>query len=156
MKTHILSLKSTEEKHCIIAIYTDQPDYRLAFLLNQKLNIGLYRSSSIKQKNRTNYTVFEYKEQNHPRQWYLINNHCFVEEELVGDHDLFGEVSHLFQKKHYYVKKYKKVHYFLKIQGDDIYEIIDFIIKEIEQISLIYAMDKLSHDNYLTKKLQVF
>jgi len=153
MKTHLLSFDFTEEKHCIFAIYTDQPDYRLAFLLNQKLNLGLYKSSSIKQKDKTDYTVYE--DQNHPRQWFLVNNHCLVEEEIVGNNDIFGGVPSLFQQKYYYIKKYEKAHYFLKIQGDDIHKMIDFFIDKIQQISLIYAIDELSQDDYLTKKLQV-
>jgi hypothetical protein len=158
MKKHQLSFDSSlEETYHVLAIYTDETDYRLAYLLNQKLQIHLIKSFSIlNHKNKTDFSVFEYEDKIFFNNWYLINNHCLVKNILENSQDLFNQTPISFSQKRYYIKKYKKAHYFLKIETENSKDIIDIIIKRIEEISLIYAVDLISKEKQITKKLQLF
>lgn len=161
MKTHQLFVEEPEDKYQIIAIYTDEQDYRLAFLLNQHLNLQLEKSTSIIDKTKkTNFTVFEYENINLFQNWLLLNNHCFVNSKTntntINTFDLFNEKSTVFEQKKYYLHRYKKANFLLKIIADVDTEYIQNLIETLHRIPQIYAVELILLDKIKNKKLLIF
>lgn len=159
MKTYHLTIKEPEDNYQIIAIYTDEPDYRLAFLLNKHLNLQLVKSTSIIDKTqKTDFTVYEYEDINLFQNWLLLNNHCYVESEIemTSSFNLFNESSTIFKKRKYYFKKYKKAKFLLKIIADTEKSYIQNLIKILHQIPQVYTAELLLLNKIKNKKLLTF
>jgi len=159
MKTHQLSVEEPEDNYQIIAIYTDEQDYRLAFLLNQYLNLQLVKSSSIIDKiTKTDFTVFEYEDTNLFQNWLLLNNHCFVISEINKKKtvDLFNDKPAIFKKKKHYLHTYKKANFLLKLIAEIDEQASQKLIKTIEEIPQIYAVELLLLNKIKNKKLLKF
>lgn len=158
MKRYHLSVEEPENSYQIIAIYTNEQDYRLAFLLNQYLNLQLKKSSSILNKTKkTNFTVFEYEDATLFQNWILLTNYCYVNSKITtNSFDLFKDKPTLFKKKIYYLKKYKKASFLLKLVADKDSEYFNNLIQTLQQIPQIYAADMLFLDKIKNKKLLIF
>ncbi len=158
MKTHQLHLDDIfKESFQIIAIYSDDYDYRVAFLLNKYLNLQLHKSTSIINKSiSAEFSVFEYEDESFYRKWFLLNNHCLIEKEVNNTHDLFTQTSTLSQQKKCYFKDLKAAHYLLKIEGDDSLTFYTDLIKKIQNIPQIYAAELIHLENLKNKKLLIF
>ncbi|HIP47653.1 MAG TPA: IPExxxVDY family protein [Lutibacter sp.] len=159
MKTHQLSVQEPEDNYQIIAIYTDEQDYRLAFILNKHLNLQLVKSASIiDQTKKTDFTVFEYEDTTLFRNWLLLNNHCFVDSKIktTDSFSLFNDRPSIYQQKTYYLKKYKKANFLLKVIADEDVEYTQKLIETLHQIPQIYATEILLLDKIQNKKLLIF
>ncbi len=158
MKTHKLLLNDFfTESYFVLAIYSDEKDYRMAFILNKFLGINLYKSTSIidKEKN-TEFCVFEYDDKSLYRHWFLINNHCFIEKEVNHIHDLFTQNTSLFQQKGFYIKKLKAAHYILKVEIEESSNFKLELLKKIQAIPQIYASELVDLKLLKNKELLIF
>ena len=159
MKKHHLSVEETEDNYQIIAIYTDEQDYRLAFLLNQHLNIKLAKSTSIIDKiKKTDFTVFEYEDTNLFKNWLLLSNQCFVKSKTnsYNTFDLFNDNPAVFEKKAHYLNKYKKINFLLKLIADVDKEHTHNLIDALQQIPQIYTAELILLNKINNKKLLIF
>lgn len=159
MKRHYLSVEEPENSYQIIAIYTDEQDYRLAFLLNQHLNLQLKKSASIHDKTQnTNFTVFEYEDAALFQKWILLTNYSYVNPKItsINSFDLFNDQPTVFTKKTHYLKKYKKASFLLKILAEEDSKYFYNLTQTLQQIPQIYAADMLFLETIKNKQLLIF
>jgi hypothetical protein len=135
-----------DEAYSLLAIHCDLEDYRLAYLLNQFLNINLKRDKADLDFEYTSasYSIYEWEDKEHETMWSLVSNICKKEEDsLVSTGSLFDASSKVI-KIYNLIPEYKRVNYFLKIENDnsnlDIKHIINSIQK-IPQVVTIYDVD---------------
>lgn len=158
MKTHRLRLDDIfEENFQVIAIYCHEQDFRLAFLLNTQLGIQLSKATSIlDQKVGTNFHVFEFQDKTFYRNWFLLNNHSIIEKEVNNNHDLFSQVPSLFQQRAFYIKEFKKAPFLLKIEADENMDYYNDVVKKIDKIPQVYAVELIHLTLLKNKKLLIF
>jgi len=158
MKTHQLHLDDIcEEYFQVLAIYSHEHDYRMAFLLNTHLGIHLHKTTSILNKKvNTEFQVFEYIDKAFYRNWYLLNNHSTTEKEVNNDHDLFTQNTDVFHQKVVYIKELKKAAFLLKIEADEKMDYYKTLVKKIENIPQVYAVELIHLARLKNKKLLIF
>ncbi len=143
MKISSLTDKETfSDDFILIAIYSDEEDYRMAFLLNQFLGIKLINSTAIiTPKDKAEYSIFEYEDKTFLHLWQLLCNHSFVKKEVTSTFDLFSEAVEIYQKKVYYIKELKKARFLLKIIADTKQTYYNDIVKKIKKIPQVYTAE---------------
>jgi hypothetical protein len=135
-----------DEAYSLLAIHCNLEDYRIAFLLNQFLNINLKRCAYDLdfQYTTASYSVYEWEDNKRQAMWNLIGNIFKREEDsLVSSGSLFDATSKVI-KTYNLIPEYKNVNYFLKIENDDHYmnlKNIISIIQKIPQIVTVYDID---------------
>lgn len=145
----------------VIAIHTSLDDYRLAFFLNRALKINLCRNKNevkLEQKNGTFFfTNYIFEEHESTVFWNLIQNEIEIEhKQNTQSQDLFAKSDTEFLTKVYFIPEYKKVNFFIKIEGaKDLYQIKELIstINTIDRISTVYEIDI---DNLKSKNNLIF
>jgi hypothetical protein len=133
-----------DDAYLLLAIYCNLEDYRMAFLLNQFLNINLKRCPYDLDFNHTtaSYSVYEWQDSKRQSMWNLIANIFKHEEDsLVSSGSLFNTTSKVI-KTYNLIPEYKNVNYFLKIENDNQYTNLKSIIAKIQKIpQVITAYD---------------
>lgn len=145
-KTRKLSLDDFfEEDFHLIAIYSEEEDYRMAFLLNYYFGWQLIKSTNLVEiKSDIEFPLFEYKDKTHFRDYYLLNNRQLKKHKQIDSGGLFAEVETIVEKTVNYLKEFPKAGFILKIEADEdeqfYYEFIDKLIK-IPQIYTAELVD---------------
>jgi hypothetical protein len=150
MAVHKLHIDEFDEiDYQLIAIHTSLEDYRLAYYINQNLQITLKKSNcNIQISNKdgeTQFTRFAFEDEKDGISWDLIQNkNDIVLPPQRVNQGLFAESNSNFSTKVYLLPEFKKVDYFLKI--DNSAESIDVAkitgqINKIARISTVYAVD---------------
>jgi hypothetical protein len=131
----------------LLAIHTSIEDFRLAYFLNQKLQLNLSKNTDeIKIKNKEGNTFFSrytFEDIKNDIFWNLIQN----ENEITllqsnSNQGLFTESKNSFITKDYLLPEYKKVNFFLKIENaKETINPTETIIKSIDKISTVYLID---------------
>lgn len=135
-----------DEAYSLLAIHCNLEDYRMAFLLNQFLNINLKRCPHDLdfQYTTASYSVYEWEDNKRQAMWNLIGNIFKREEDsLVSSGSLFDATSKVI-KTYNLIPEYKNVNYFLKIENDDNYinlKSVISIIQKIPQVVTVYDVD---------------
>lgn len=135
-----------DEAYSLLAIHCNLEDYRMAFLLNQFLNINLKRCPHDLdfQYTTASYSVYEWEDNKRQAMWNLIGNIFKREEDsLVSSGSLFDATSKVI-KTYNLIPEYKNVNYFLKIENDDNYmnlKSVISIIQKIPQVVTVYDID---------------
>ena len=110
-----------EADFTLIGIHTSIEDYRLAYLLNTKLNLNLKRrKKDLDFSNTSKFPIFEWEDNKQLNTWNLVSNICKIEtnNRVIGN-SLFndtGKVTETF----YLLPEFKKVNYILKINDDQL------------------------------------
>ena len=144
MPTHSLSLDVFEEEYSLIGIHTTLEDYKLAYLLNEKLGVNLCKSKNDLKFNDTShkasFSIYNYLNEEFDYDWFLIANSSKRENQTESNELLLTS-----ETKTYLISEKKKVDFFIKISGSFDYsftlEIVDKI-KEINHIITSYPIDK--------------
>jgi|SRR6478672_2155614 len=133
----------------LLAIHTSLEDYRLAYFLNQKLQLHLSKSTDeIKIKNREGTTFFSrfiYEDVKNDVFWNLIENENEIT--LKGNNanqGLFTEIKNSFTTKDFLLPEYKRVNFFLKIDNSKetiVPKELLTHVKSIDKISTAYFID---------------
>jgi len=135
-----------DEAYSLLAIHCNLEDYRMAFLLNQFLNINLKRCAYDLdfQYTTASYSVYEWEDNKRQAMWNLIGNIFKREEDsLVSSGSLFEATSKVI-KTYNLIPEYKNVNYFLKIENDDNYmnlKSVISVIQKIPQVVTVYDID---------------
>lgn len=135
-----------DEKYFLIAIHCTIDDYRIAYLLNQYLNIKLKRKLQDLDFKYTDssYSIYEWEDKNQLITWNLVSNVCKKEEEsLTSTGSLFKSQAKII-RIHNLIPEYKKVNYFLKISNDGSFineKTLLHNILVIPQIAAVYNID---------------
>ena len=150
MAIHKLDLDEFDEiDYFLIAIHTSLEDYRLAYLINQKLSINLGKSKNEIQINikegETNFSRFYYYDKEKTISWNLIQNkNEVIQQRKDNSQNLFSNTILEISTKVYLVPEFKKVNYFLKIENDpETMNItkIQSLLNTIDNISTVYTVD---------------
>jgi hypothetical protein len=147
MAIHKLQLEDFDQiDYDLIAIHTTLEDYRLAFKINQQLNILLSKNSNeipieVNKKN-TSFSRFTFEDEEKMMLWDLIQNKQEIELPVpTKSASLFEDKMVATQIN--LITELKKVDYLLKIEHENQIKIKDIIskIKKIETISTVYEVD---------------
>ena len=134
-----------EIDYALIGIHCSIEDYRLAYLLNQHLGLGLRRKAQdIEYVDAYTFSIFEWEDEKRLMMWHLVSNTSKIEvisesdsSSLFTGHDRLIKTNHL-------IPEYNKVNFILKI-GDNpdqrIKKKVLNAIKNIPQIITAYDID---------------
>ena len=133
----------------LLAIHTSLEDFRLAYFLNQKLQLNLSKNNDeVKIKNKegnTFFSRFTFEDIKNDVFWNLIENENEITlKQNNTNQGLFAESENAFTTKDFLLPEYKKVNYFLKIDAPKESVIPTEIvtqIKSIDKISTVYFID---------------
>ena len=133
----------------LLAIHTSLEDFRLAYFLNQKLQLSLSKNNDeIKIKNKegnTFFSRFTFEDIKKDVFWNLIENENEITlKQNNTNQGLFAESKNSFTTKDFLLPEYKKVNFFLKIDAPKesiIPSEIVTLIKSIDKISTVYFID---------------
>lgn len=133
----------------LVAIHCSEEAYKVAYLLNQNLNLCLQRSTSdldfSNELMEVNFPIFEFEDQFQYTHYYLVGNKC--KSKVDGDEDagdLFTETVAERSMVTHLLPEFKNADFFLKIESD--YENIPLrkniaLINEIKQIISAYEVE---------------
>ena len=134
MQIHSLELNDfSDNNYTLIGIHSTLEEYKLAYLLNQKINTRFVRAEYSldfqNKKNNAAFSIYEFINPKFSQSWFLISNQ-FTNNLEVASLGLFpsNEITT------YLIPEKKKVDFFLKLEGDFNY---DYIIKKVEEINSI-------------------
>ena len=109
-----------EDNYTLIGIHTALEDFKLAYLLNQNLDIHFSRASySLDFESNASFSVYNYSNEAYDSDWYLISN-SFTEERT----NALDTIALATETKTYLIPEKKKVDYFIKIVGEPTQETI--------------------------------
>ena len=133
-----------EEEYSLIGIHSTLEDYKLAYLINKKLNTRFFKAKEdlqfTREKKKASFSIYNYENTKYDFDWFLIANSYRRENQTVSNELLLTS-----ETKTYLITENKKVDFFLKICGESEY---DFVmktinsIKSIENIITAYLIDK--------------
>lgn len=128
----------------LIAIHSALEDYRIAFLLNQTLNLKLNRTKEDLDLGKAKYSMFEWEDNNQLITWTLVSNICKIQEGIEDNtKTLFSNEGSII-KTYNLIPEHKSSNYLLKIMHQtDFYkeqEIIDKLLS-IQQIVTAYTVE---------------
>ena len=137
LNSHKLNLNQFSDNYHVIAIHSDLEEFRLAFFLNQKLDINLKRKrkdiSLIEIK--ANYSVFEYLNEAMYLNWIFFSNKSLMSNKLTNEESgLFSQES-FFQNEVSLIKNPKGVDYFLIIENVKNKTYVKKVLKKISEIT---------------------
>ena len=151
MAIHKLVIEDYEEcdTYSLIAIHCTLEDYRLAYLLNSKLNLKLKRRLKELDFSEAKYSIYEWYDKNKLITWNLVSNICKVEQSQNQEsNSLFLNQNHIVTTYNL-LSEFKTVNYFLKINHETEFNKENILIStllSVPQIATAYQID--------TKKLK--
>lgn len=136
LNSHKLNLNQFSDNYHVIAIHSDLEEFRLAFFLNQKLDINLKRKrkdiSLIEIK--ANYSVFEYLNEAMYLNWIFFSNKSLMSNKITNEESgLFSQES-FFQNEVSLINNPKGVDYFLIIENVKNKTYVKKVLKKISEI----------------------
>ena len=145
MQIHSLGFNDLyEDDFSLIGIHTTLEDFKLAYLLNQKLSINFKKSKNeirfSTSENPPSFSYFEYHNIKFDFEWVLIANSSKRENQTEPNELLLTT-----ETKSYLIPEKKKVDFFIKISGELQYHFIAETVdkvKKIDQIITSYPIDK--------------
>jgi hypothetical protein len=147
-----------EPDFTLIGIHTTIEDFRLAYLLNSKLNIQLKRKKQdLDFTNNANYSIYEWEDCKQLITWNLVSNICKVETTNTKlDNSLFsntGGVTETF----FLLPELKKINFLLKI-NDEEFSISKShkIINRIQEIGSVITAYQIEVEKLKSKNNLIF
>ena len=147
MAIHKLQLEDFDQiDYDLIAIHTTLEDYRLAFKINQQLQILLSKNEEeipIEiNKQKTSFSRFTFEDEIGMMSWDLIQNKQEMELPVQAKSNSLFEDNWVTTQVNL-ISELKKVDYFLKIEHDEQINTKEIItkIKKIDSISTVYVID---------------
>lgn len=152
MSTHKLELTLDDDldNSVVVAIHCSEPDYRMAYKINQQLNLKLLREKQdlefVYAEGKAEYPFFYFEDWEQDRQFHLVANstELQVEKPLALSADLFGESVGPKARKVHLLPEIKQADYLLKItstKNNHSENVIVSRINEIAQVITAYVVD---------------
>ncbi len=144
-----------EHEYILIGIHATLEDYRLAFYLNESLNIHLTRESQDLDFSTDNssFSLYKYDCSRTFSKWALIANKYKFNAHVNSENDyLFKEdyqIAHLIQEK-------KQVDFFFKIESDFGKKQINEIIKSVNTIKNVITSYNINPRTLKSKDFLIF
>ena len=137
LNNHRLNLNQFPENYHLIAIHSDLDEFRLAFFLNKKLNIGLKRKINdiYFAEQDANYSQFEFLDDTKYLKWIFFSNKSLVSKKISDeDLSLFGQ-GNIGLNEMNLLSQQKSVDFFLIIENVANKTYINKVLKKISEIS---------------------
>ncbi len=137
-----------DDTYKLIAIHCRLEDYRLAYLLNQNLDLNLERKSDDLDFKylESSYSIFEWNNESQYVTWNLVSNVCKKEEDGLYSTGTLFETKEKVLKTFNLISELNKVDYFIKI-SDEIQNVNENLIlsrlQNIPQIITSYTVNPL-------------
>lgn len=156
MQIHSLNFEDfCEEEYTLLGIHTTLEDYKLAYLLNQKLKTQFTRAKYDldfqNEKNNASFSVYNFENTKYDFDWYLIAN-SYIQQTSNTSNELFFNS----EIKTYLIPEKKNVDFFIKMTGDANYSFIQNTINQIKSISQVITSYAVSTDNLKSKDYLIF
>ena len=136
LNNHKLNLNQFSENYHLIAIHSDLDEFRLAFFLNEKLNISLKRKIndiSLTDYNAI-YSVYEFLDENNYLKWVFFSNKSLVSNKIADEGtNLFSE-ENLVTNEISLINQLNTVDYFLVIENVVNKKYVEKILRKISEI----------------------
>lgn len=158
MAIHKLVIDDFEEDNSfvLIAIHCSIEDYRLAYILNENLNLKLQRKSNDLDFSTASYSIFEWEDVNQLITWNLVSNICKVEEELDSNSSSLFNNQNQVLTTYNLVSEYKAANYFLKINYEANFLKEKAIVNSILSIPQIVTAYSVQPENLKTTTNLIF
>lgn len=156
MQIHSLELDDfSDNNYTLIGIHSTLEEYKLAYLLNQKMNTKFAKANfSLDFENKNNnasFSIFEFINPKFSQSWFLISNQF--------TNRLEGISKGLFETNEittYLIPEKKKVDFFLKLEGDFNYDYIAKKVEEINGINQVITSYKIDPNTLKSKDFLIF
>jgi hypothetical protein len=156
MQVHSLELNDfSDNNYTLIGIHSTLEEYKLAYVLNQKLNTQFVRAEySLDFENKNNnaaFSIYEFINTKFSQSWFLISNQF--------TNYLDGVSTGLFPSNEittYLIPEKKKVDFFLKLEGDFNYDYIAKKVEEINSINQVITSYKIDPNTLKSKDFLIF
>lgn len=162
MAHHKLILdEDMDEPFTLIAIHCSAEDYKLAYLINQKLETRFKRRAVDLDFSSNGlpiaFTLYEFPDFKNHAHYYLVSNTCYsLEVDLKSSQGLFAALISEKGKTHYLLPEFKNVDYFLKIYSDNDSIPIRKILSEINEIKHVISAYIVEVENIKSKNNLIF
>ena len=128
----------------LIAIHCSLEDYRLAYILNNLLNLKLNRNDNDLDVAEAKFPFFEWEDSNQLITWTLISNICRIEQRTNENKGSLFTTRENIVRTHNLIPEHKTSNYLLKISHQTEFfseqEVIDTLLS-IPQIILAYEVE---------------
>lgn len=156
MQVHSLELNDfSDNNYTLIGIHSTLEEYKLAYVLNQKLNTQFVRAKySLDFENKNNnatFSIYEFINTKFSQSWFLISNQF--------TNYLDGISTGLFPSNEittYLIPEKKKVDFFLKLEGDFNFDYIAKKVEEINSINQVITSYKIDPNTLKSKDFLIF
>lgn len=156
MQVHSLELNDfSDNNYTLIGIHSTLEEYKLAYVLNQKLNTRFVRAAySLDFENKNNnatFSIYEFINTKFSQSWFLISNQYsnHLEEISTGLFKTNEITTYLIPEK-------KKVDFFLKLEGDFNYDYIAKKVEEINSLNQVITSYKIDPNTLKSKDFLIF
>ena len=136
LNNHKLNLNQFPQNFHLIAIHSDLDEFRLAYFLNEKLNISLIRRNNDIHlaENNAYYPSYEFLDETKYLKWIFFSNKSLVSElPNVDDNGLFSSRSSVKNEISLLSNK-KQVDYFLIVENVANKSYLEKVLKKISEI----------------------
>lgn len=141
--------------YTLIGIHSILEDYKLAYLLNQQLNIQFSRAhydlDFHNEKNNAIFPLYQYINEKLDHEWYLISN-VFKEKSTPIEKGLFKESDTIT----YLISEKKKVDFFIKLEGNFDEKMITQFVEIINNIKQVITSYIIETDSLKSKEFLIF
>jgi len=156
MQIHSLDLEDfCEDNYTLIGIHTALEDFKLAYLLNNNLDIHFSRAKFNldfeSKESKASFSIYEYVNEKYDFDWYLIANSFAEEKRNVNDTLAFST-----ETKTYLIPEKKGVDYFIKIVGESNQELIYKTVNEIKKINQVVTSYIVDTNTLKSKDFLIF
>ena len=131
--------------YAIIGIHCSIEDYRLAYLLNQYLNLKLKRKLlDIEYDDTSSYSIFEWQDEKQLIFWNLVSNTSKIEVNHAADANSLFINQERFTKTQHLIPEFKNANFILKISDNPNASIVKRILNKIlsiPQVITAYRID---------------
>lgn len=138
----------------LIGIHTSLEICKLAFLMNQKLNVQFRFFDQIEKNEKNskgNFDRYLFEDSSQELSWNLVENKCVVHVSNINE-SLFKEIDTTM----YLVPEYKNVDFILKIDNEDEMQNIETILQTITEIYAVSMSYKIKKEKIKTISNLIF
>ena len=135
LNNHKLNLNQFPQNFHLIAIHSDLNEFRLAYFLNEKLNISLIRRNNDIHlaENNAYYPSYEFLDETKYLKWIFFSNKSLISEKTNDDYsDLFSQQDVV--KSLSFIDQPKGVDYFLIIENVKNKGFVQKVLRKISEI----------------------
>lgn len=148
-----------EDKYTLIAIHCSTEDYRLAYLLNTKLNLKLARKSEDLDYNsmEASFSIYEWNDEQNFMKWNLVANISKKEVVRVANTtSLFSDQNGTQLISKYLIPERKRVDYFIKVESDHHLKSSKLIVSKVNAIAEIITAYTINPNQLKSKNNLIF